>query len=354
MEKQVKNSGLTKADWISLLVWIVVFCPLTFLGFSLKFNLALSFLFTAICFGFGWGSVKLLKFFKQAEDHIRLFRVIESIVGVIIALIIVFLIDRPMVKILTVSVVNKSELQDYAKNDVEKLEELFSEYEAEEEQAINATRDILKSHSHYPVLDPWVKSMFGNSYSYADRSLDSEIHNYITQRYVDVLSKNGARSTPTPIGVSGDYMTFKQDKLKRITKLKSAAESFNIFTIPSLGMKSGYLSIEGIGQEILAFIEAKRTKTNEDGYPFIFEIASTGNIVASPTREFSYHSEFKEQLDDISAIRFDSKWIWISYLIALVINALMYFSYFISYRSSKVEITRRSNKSTPLGGAFLD
>ena len=354
MENKVKKSSLTKADWISLIVWLVIFCPLTFLGFSLEFNWGMSFLFTAICFCIGWwGFVKSLKYFKKAEDNIRQSRIVETILFVVAAAIVLFLFDRPMVRILTVAVVDKSELQDKAIADVERLDSLFAAYEVEEEEAINSTRDILKSHSNYPVIDSWVKSMFGEDCSYR-RLPDSEISNYIAHRWQDVLSKTGPGSTPTPTGVDGDYMTFKQDQLRKITKLESAAYKFNLITVPSLGMRDGYLSIAGTGNEIVAFLEAKRTKTNIDNLPYLFEISSSGNMEVSPRQAYSYHSDFKESLDAIAEISFDKLSIWISYLIVVVINALMFFSYFISYRSSKVEVTRRSNKGTPLGGAVLD
>ena len=364
MENKVKEKKIkfTNADWFSL-GGIVVFAVLTWIGFSFKFSWGVSavcaFLFAILA----WGLLTLLKFMKKAEENISKWRIAE-IIGVVLTFVVFLLfVDRPMIRTLSVAIFNKSSLQVDARNDVDSLRSLFTKYEMRQDDAILHTQTILTKYRQYYKLDTMLISLFPNrSFKriydfYVLYKLDSkdftqnDIKQYIRERYMDYLSKESARGDMEASGIDGDYKTFKDEMEIRINEISKAAEDFNFFYIPMLGMQNGYYSISQTGNEIVSFLEKKRTKKNPDGYYFLFDI--DGSVF--PAEPYVFNSEFKPSFDRMARINIrDYFRLWLPVLLSIIINLLMFFSYFVSFRSTKVEISKRSkSKSKPLGGVII-
>lgn len=362
MENKVKEKRFTftNADWFSL-GGIGAFAVLTWIGFTFKFSWGVSAVYAFLFAILAWGLLTLLKFMKKAEENISKWRIAE-IIGVVLTFVVfLLLVDRPMIRTLSVAIFNKSSLQVDARNDVDSLRTLFTKYEKMEDEAIINTQNILKNYRRYYKLDTMLISLFPNrnfERSYYDGYLrlysnlsSDDIKNYTGARYQDYLSKESARGDMEASGIDGDYKTFKDEMEIRINEISKAVEDFNFFYIPMLGMQNGDYSISQTGNEIVSFLEKKRTKKNPDGYYFLFDI--DGSVF--PAEPYVFNSEFKPSFDRMARINIrDYFRLWLPVLISIIINLLMFFSYFVSLRSTKVEISKRSkSKSKPLGGVII-
>ena len=351
-EKKIK---FTNADWFSL-GGIGVFAVLTWIGFTFKFSWGVSAVYAFLYAILAWGLLILLKFLKKAEENIRNWKIAEIIVAVISFVVFLLFVDRPMIRTLSVSLVNKSTLQADAREDINSLRALFPKYEMRQEEAIDRTQGILKSYFYYPEQYPLFESLFPDIYFGLAKSgkrqfTNDDINQYISSRYQDYLSKESARGDMEASGIDGDYKTFKDEMEIRINEISKAVEDFNFFYIPMLGMQNGYYSISQVGNEIVTFLEKKRNKKNPDGYYFLFDIDGSVN----PADSYVFNSEFKPSIDQMANFRVaDYLKLWLPVLLSIICNLLMFFSYFVSFRSTKVEISKRSkSKSKPLGGVII-
>ncbi|MGN0189726.1 MAG: hypothetical protein ACI395_09450 [Candidatus Cryptobacteroides sp.] len=351
MESQKKKKQWTNADWFSA-VGFLFFLILAFLGYALEFSWTISFLYAFLSVVAGWGALILLKRIRKVEDNLKAWRIAEWIAFAVFFCVFVFWLDRPVIRIFSIAVVNKSEIQADARRDVSRLRELYSEYERQEEEAIKITRDILMLSYKYPSLNPYTQSLFdGKAYNALQKDA---VDKYIESRYEDFLSKSGPGSSATATGIEGDYATFKERH--NLSEIAGMVESFNFWDIPMLGMLEGKCSIAAEGERITAFLENKRTKTNVDGCSYLFSLDANDRPVVCPDRPYTFDSSFKKSLDGMMNLGIgDIGRIWLPALLSLLVNVLMFFSYFVAYRSTKVEIKKRKNKnSSPLGGTYLD
>ena len=364
MENKVKEKKIkfTNADWFSL-GGIVVFAVLTWIGFSFKFSWGVSVVYAFLYAILAWGLLMFLKFMKKSDDHIRICKIVEICSAIVIFGIFLFVVDKPMIRTLSVAIFNKSSLQADARNDVDSLRTLFTKYEKMEDEAIINTQNILNNYRRYYKLDTMLISLFPNrSFErihgyyddycklYSNLSFD-DIKNYTGARYQDYLSKGSASGEMEASGIDGDYKTFKDEIEIRINEISKAVEDFNFFYIPMLGMQNGYYSITQTGNEIVTFLEKKRTKKNPDGYYYLFDI--DGSVY--PAEPYEFNSEFKLSFDRTANVKIaDYFELWLPVLLSIICNLLMFFSYFVSFRSTKVEISKRSkSKSKPLGGVII-
>ena len=340
-----KKVKFIKADWFSL-VAIIVFAFLTFLGFSFKFNGNQSIIYTVAFIALSVVLLFILRWMKQQDKNIKQWKVVEIIVAVATFVVFILVVDRPMIRTLSVLFVDKSSLQADARDDIDSIRCLFTKYEMNEEDAINKTQTLLLSWYNYPKIRPMLESSFGKSYCSYD-----EVKTFVRARYNDYLSKDGARADMEATGTDGDYKTFKDEMETRINDISFDVENFGFFDIPKLGMQNGYYSISQTGNEIVSFLEKKRTKKNPDGYYFLFD----AEMSVIPAEPYMFDSRFKTSFDRTANVKIaDYFKLWLPVLLSIICNLLMFFSYFVSFRSTKVEISKRSkSKSKPLGGVII-
>lgn len=340
-----KKVRFIKADWFSLAA-IIVFAFLTFLGFSFKFNGNQSVFYTLVYIALSVVLLISLRWMKRQDKNIKRWKIVEIIVAVATFVVFILAVDKPMIRTLSVLFVDKSSLQADARDDIDSMRYLFTEYEMNEEDAINKTQTLLLSYYYYPKIRPMLESSFGKSHCNYD-----EVKTFVRARYNDYLSRDGARAEMEATGIDGDYKTFKDEMETRINDISFDVENFGFFNIPKLGMQNGYYSISQTGNEIVTFLEKKRTKTNPDGYYYLFD----AEMSVIPAEPYMFDSRFKTSFDRTANVKIaDYFKLWLPVLLSIICNLLMFFSYFVSFRSTKVEISKRSkSKSKPLGGVII-
>ena len=352
MENQEKEKGqgikITNADCFSTLA-LIGFLALTWSGFSFKYEWGLSFCYAFLSFALAVGLLVLLKWIKRRDEKINQWKIVEIIVAILTFAVFIFFMDIPMIRTLSIIFVNKENLQTEARADIDSMRVLFTKYEMNEEEAIKKTQNILRSYYYYPKIEPaLLQSFFNRESCYSD-----DVKAYVRARYNDYLSKDGPMADMEATGIEGDYKTFKDEMLARIDLISTDVEEFGFFSIPGLGHQNGDKSIQKAGSDIVSYLEKKRTKKNPDGYYFLFD----SELSVVPAEPYVFESRFKPALDSSYKIwPTDYFRLWLPVLLSIILNLLMFFSYFVSYRSSKVEIARRNksmSKSKPLGGVII-
>lgn len=337
MKQQKKKKTFNNADWFSLAGFIAYYL-LTFLGFSLKFNLSMSFIFTSLLTGVIWGLLALLKKLKRVNEDIKSWRPLEYLLLGITLLGLIFLGNLPMDWALSTTVVDNSSLKEAAMEDVTKMEKLFDDYETQERDDIAKTRNILMQYYRYTNNTDFtdcIKSHFGKETGLTEE----EIYGYISTIRKDLLPDSNGETYAT--NLEGDYQMFKNREEKTLRKISQAIDEFNFYQVPQLAMSISSLSIEENGKDISKFLTGKSKKRNEAGKPFKF--TSTGEALE---HDYEFQSEFKAKVDNMLGFSYRL----IPMLLSIIVNIVMLLSYFMTYRSAKVEITRKSNKRPLLGG----
>lgn len=331
MKKKTKKQ-FTRADGVSVFGFFLYF-GLTWLGFLLMFDLPMSFIFASLSTALSWGLLSLLKYLKGVEEDIKAWRTREYVILGVTFCMFIFLTNRPMDWAFSTALVNNSNIQEAAKNDVEKMKQLFEDYERREEEYIVTTKTALEQNYLYKrnkAFRDCVQARFDKT----DNLQQQDIDQYINGCYKQFLGK----------GISEDetnnYDDFKKEYEERIEKIDVAVAGFNFFQITGLALNVSKLNIANSGKEIAETL-TNFSAYSVDGMPFIFDKEG------KPLRDtYEFESEFKKELEPM--LSYNPKSLLkmpIPVLLSLIVNLIMLFGYFLAYRSAKVEISRRNRKN---------
>lgn len=337
MGQEIHRKHWTNADWFSFFGFLVYF-SFTFIGFTLKFSLVGSFIFTSLITAFFWLALVVLKKLKKVEDDIKKWRWLEWIVCIIVLPLLLCAGNRPMYWTLSTVVIDSNTLKEAADEDIECMGNLFTDYEKYEAESIEKTHTVLKNFYLYNKRNQDFKNILSCHFGRSDSLQKNEIDNYCNNMYVKYLSGNAGQRSAN--NLEGDYQTFNNRKMKTIKKIRSSATSLNFYQIPQLVMEFSPLCIEETGNSIAAFLtEKSQARKYVDGNSYPFKFDGEGK---SLEREYIFRSKFKERIDAMlgSKNEFFSR----QTLLGLIVNIFMLFSYFVSKRSAKVEIARGRNR----------
>lgn len=343
---------LTIADWLSIGA-IILYAPFTCIGFLFTKQLTMSVVWTL---GYVAGVVAMLlilKKLKKVEDNLRLFRVIEYVTLVLVALLMLFVFNRPMERYFNMSGA-KDTLKESANADMEACIKVFDVYEGQEGDAIESTKislgKVVGKSKNYIGSD--LKDYLASHFNKGEYLTADEVRSYserLENKYLSINDEGIQEAT----WIEGDYMTFKTETMERIEKIKTEIERWSPFTIPFTVVEYGYTSIPSLGREISDELTRLSMSHNADGKPYKFTVkgnSSAGYDVDS-VLEYSYSlpNSYKEaflrSLDTSSfALR---PFIW-----SLLIDIFIFISYLMGYRSTKVEIMRQ-NRNSNISGTRL-
>lgn len=338
----MSNRKLTNADWLSI-VGIVFYALFTCIGFLFTKQLTMSVAWTLGYVAVVIGLLLILKRLKKIEDNIRFFRVVEYVTLLVVAVLMLFLFNRPMERYFNMSGA-KETLKASANADMEAYIKVFDVYEGQEGDAIESTKislgKVVGKSKNYIGSD--LKEYMTSHFNKAEYMKSDEVISYSERLQQKYLSLNG-EGIPEATWIEGDYMTFKTETLERIEKIKTVIESWSPFTIPFTVVEYGYTSIPSLGREIGNELTRLSQSHNADGMPYKFIIkgnSSAGYEVESAL-EYSYSlpNSYKEAF--LRSLDTSSFALW-PFIWSLLIDVLILFSYLMGYRSTKVEIMRQS------------
>lgn len=331
----------TIADWLSIAA-ILLYVLFTCIGFLFTKQLTMSVVWTLGYTAAVIVMLMILKKLKKAEDNIRLYRAVEYVTLVIVAVLMFFVFNRPMERAFNMMSSAKETLKEKANADLTAYKNIFDTYERTEGDAIESTKislgRIVGKGKKYISMD--LQKYLTSHFNKGEYLKVDEVRRYsegLEKKYLSI-NEEGIQK---PTWIEGDYMTFKTETLDRIKKINNIIDSWSPFSIPFTVLEYGNRSIPALGREIDNKLTKFSRAHNPDDMPYKFTVMANLSAVydVDLVMEYSYSlpNSYKEAF--LQSLEASSFAIW-PFIWSLLIDLFILMSYLLGYRSTKVEIMR--------------
>lgn len=327
--KTTKNSSsITKANIIAI-IGVGLLLIFTFLGHSylsggeLGWDIVISVAITAVTVFLLWFLIRA----KSAENEVKKWKIVE--ISTLVVYIIFALATSIFGGFMHFFVVNdnKDDIKEYARMDLQKIDNLYAEYIAFEDNALSVTGTGLRNATGPgQVCDEKLNKFM------ADNNIE---HNRTSADNFEKIQRTK---------LTGSNYNVKYDAfMEKRNSIEAAVDSWSVMLVPSKANLIGKLA-ENAEKELTAL-------SQNGGLPVISYDSSIRKytITGYQTSEFKIEDgveslQFKKALKDADGFSF------VALLIVLLIHLLILFSYFVAYRTSTIEIGKYSEED---GGIIL-
>lgn len=339
----MSKSKLTIADYLTI-AGIVAYAFFTCIGFLFTKQLTMSVVWTLGYTAVLISMLLILKRIKKVEDNIKLFRIIEYGFFAVVALLLFLFINKPMERAFNMMSNAKETLKESAYSDLEDCEKIFEIYEHQEGDAIESTKvslgKVVGKGKNY--ISSELKDYLTSHFNKAEYITADEVRRYSEGLESKFLSIN-QEGIQEEISVAGNYLRFKNYSLNKIAEIKAVIDSWSPLTIPFTVVEYGSYSIPVLGREIADELTNRSKAHNADdkSYKFLVNSNSYSGYKIEAVMEYTYSLPDSYKKAFLQSLNSSSFVLW-PFLWAVLVDLFALMSYFMCYRSTKVEIMRQS------------
>lgn len=324
---QKQTGKVTIANIVSM-VGVALLTVFTFIGYSFKSGgeIGTDLLITAVIAGFTAFLLWFLIKAKGAENNLDKWIIAEILTLVVYVGIMVYTSAFGGIMHFFVINENKETVKEYAMSDIEKIENMFVQYEEFERNAVATTRQGLTNATQR------------NQYK------TDSLQTFLTESQIDASSVETYADNEMNLVLGSTYELKREDFNNLIADIDANVNSWNILRIPMIA--------NSIEEKAKGYQEELTRLSGETKLPIIEfnQTLKKYDIVAE-----NQHAEFKvegdiESLQFKQSIREANGFSITAIIVALLIHTLILFNYIMAYRTRTIHAGKDSEED---GGRIL-